>query len=51
MLAVYLEHSLKSSAHDACFPARLLAGLESCHRIGCDVISSQKENKHRMPQA
>jgi len=23
--------------HDACFSAGLLAGLESCYRIGCDA--------------
>jgi len=28
---------LKTTTHDACFPAKLLAGLESCHRIGYDA--------------
>ena len=27
---------IKPAAHDVCFPAGLLAGLESCHCIGCD---------------
>ncbi|EGI66422.1 hypothetical protein G5I_05057 [Acromyrmex echinatior] len=53
--------SLKPVAHDAYFPA----GLESCHRIGCDAVNAQRhqydgkiliqlaiqqENKHRVLQ-
>ena len=32
-----LENSLKPATHDAYFPAGLLAGLESSHRIVCDA--------------
>jgi len=54
---------IKPAAHDACFPARLLAGLETC-RISCgaetDSVSQysgkiliqlaiQQESKHCVP--
>jgi len=32
--------SIKPAVHDACFPAGLLTGLKSCHRIGCDATSA-----------
>ena len=30
----------KKAAYDACFSAGLLVNLESCYRIGCDVVNA-----------
>jgi len=38
--------TLKSAAYDACFPAKLLTGLESCNHIGCVACTdSQYDGK------
>jgi len=60
---ILLLVSVKPVAHDAWFPAGLLAGLEFRH-IGCDAgtdsqyggkiliqLAIQQENKHCVPQA
>jgi len=54
------RYRIKFAVHDACF----LAGLESCHRIGCDAgtrsqyggkiliqLAIQQKNKHLVPPA
>jgi len=34
-----MNTGIKFAAYGAYFPARLLAGLESCYCIGCDVLA------------
>ena len=46
VLCVMQEYCpLKPVEYNACFPARLLAGLESCHwmDIGCDTVSANRQ--------